>query len=224
MISKLWNYEIQLVPVVLALLVYELPAMFRRIKKLCYVPIYFSVFPLRAINTTLSNYLGEGINDYANLSNYERKKLRRKIISISIWSMGIDSYFVPLIMGIIFSFFLNTNVFYQFIFILLVYKIVTVTISIKNFHWKAIATKKNHFLLVIVYLCYLGVVYEVLKKSYFWSISYISKGNYLGLLFGIKEIIFSRIVPEFIILVLLVSIFSSSITEKKFLDKNGEEI
>jgi len=40
MIDQIWQYKIQFVPVILTLLIYEIPAIIRRTRKLFYVPIY----------------------------------------------------------------------------------------------------------------------------------------------------------------------------------------
>ncbi|MCK4395276.1 MAG: hypothetical protein KAW56_14245 [Candidatus Marinimicrobia bacterium] len=226
MLSRIWNYQIQIIPVIIALLVYELPAFIRRLKRLYYVPVYFSIFPLRAINSKLASYLGEGLAALHDLSEAEREKLRSEIIRVSIISMLLDAYLIPLIMGVIFSLFLKIEIFYQFLFIFIIVKIITITLSLKNFHLYSsdnIGTRKNHILLVVVYICYLGIIYEVLKKSYFWAFSYISEGNYLGMLIRIKEIIFTRAIPEIVIFGLIVYLFIKSITDKKFLYKNEEE-
>jgi|GEM_PF-2913784 len=226
MLTKLWNYQIQIIPVILGLLIYEFPAFIRKLRKLYYVPVYFSIFPLRAINSQLANYLGDGLSALPDLSNVEKEKLRKKIIFISIVSMFIDACLIPLIMGAIFSTFFRPEIFRQFLLIFVIIKIITILLSLKNFHLYSsdnIGTKRNHIRLIIVYICYLGVVYELLRKSYFWAFPYISKGNYLGLLIGIKEIIFSHIIPMILILNLIVYFFTKSITDRKFIDENDGE-
>jgi hypothetical protein len=56
-IEEIWNYKIQIIPIILGILIVEFPNWIRKLKKLYYVPIYFSIFPLRELNQELSYYV-----------------------------------------------------------------------------------------------------------------------------------------------------------------------
>ena len=79
MLNNIWELKVQLIPIILAFLIFEIPTLIQRLKKLCYVPIYFSVFPFTQLNYNLSTYLAE---DYSgeDLSDPEAEEFRKKLI------------------------------------------------------------------------------------------------------------------------------------------------
>ena len=86
MLEQLWQYQLQIIPVIIFLGIFESPAFIRRINKTFYVPVYFSVYPLRQINQDLSTYLGEDdfCDEGCRLDPSQAEALRRKIILTSI--------------------------------------------------------------------------------------------------------------------------------------------
>jgi len=56
-IEEIWNYKIQIIPIILGILIVEFPNWIRKLKKLYYVPIYFSILSLRELNQELSYYV-----------------------------------------------------------------------------------------------------------------------------------------------------------------------
>ena len=120
-----------------------------------YVPIYFSVFPLREINQDLSTYLVEdefiGLGE--RLTDDQADKLRKKIIVVSIISMTIATLLTPVIVGFLSAFYMDKETFFQFIFILLSYKVILLIKSIYQFHLYAVGSIRNRFFLGFIYIC-----------------------------------------------------------------------
>ncbi|MDX6766165.1 MAG: hypothetical protein SFU85_05200 [Candidatus Methylacidiphilales bacterium] len=118
MFQNLWNLEIQLIPVIVALLFIEVPGIIRRFKKLFYVPIYFSIFPFRELNKDLSKYLADDwfFGEGASLSKKELDELQKKIVRNSIISMTISVVVTPAIAGFASSFFLPVSSFWAFLY------------------------------------------------------------------------------------------------------------
>lgn len=116
LLEDIWFARIQLLPVLLTILLFELPAVIRRWKKLLYVPIYFPAFPLREINQDLSTYLAEDefYGEGERLTEQQAETLRRKIIRVSIISMGISALLTPLAVGFVSAFYLSNEVFFSF--------------------------------------------------------------------------------------------------------------
>lgn len=99
-VEKVWSFEIHLFPVMVGLMLYEVPALLRRLRKVYYVPVYFSVFPFRAINQQLSTYLADdflGIGE--NLGKKVVERLRRRLIFTSVVSAFLDAILIPLVFG-----------------------------------------------------------------------------------------------------------------------------
>lgn len=215
-ISEIWNLKLQILPIVISIAIFELPAIIRRWKKLFYVPIYFSVFPLREINEDLSTFLMEdyfiGLGE--RITKVQAEKLRKKIILISIISMLIGALLTPLAVGFASAFYMSKVVFYQFIAILLLYKFVLLSKSIFQFHLHAISSKRNYFLLGLIYICYLGVVFEVLRSSYNWTIPYIQSKQWGNLLSDLSSLVFGKAIIGILILSLITALFVTLITER----------
>jgi hypothetical protein len=160
-LGDIWSWKIQVLPVLLSIFLFEVPAIIRRRKKLFYVPIYFSVFPLRELNQDLSTYLVE--DDFLGLGELltteQAERLRKKIILVSILSMAIGALLTPLIVGFSSAFIMDKDVFVQFITILLMYKVVLLSKSIYQFHLYTVGSTRNILFLGFIYFCYLGVVF-----------------------------------------------------------------
>jgi hypothetical protein len=226
MLETIWAFKIQVLPVLIALLIYEIPALIRRAKKLFYVPIYFSVYPLREINQDLSVYLAEDFffGEGGELSEDQAESLRRKIIFTSVVSASFDAIVTPLVVGFVVALFLAPVLFKQFLVVLIIYKIIAITASIRNFHRHTIATRRNFGLLVLIYACYLGVVYQMLVTSYNWAYPFVLASDWAGLWSSLSGILFGKIIAQGLIFTTIVAIFAHYITDRKIREKNVSEI
>jgi hypothetical protein len=216
-LKEIWNWKIQLLPILLSILLFEAPAIIRRWKKLFYVPIYFSVFPLRELNQDLSTYLVEddfiGLGE--RLTTEQAERLRKKIILVSILSMTIGALLTPLIVGFSSAFYMSNDVFIQFIVILVSYKVVLLSKSIYQFHLYAVGSVRNRVFLGLIYFCYLGVVFEVLRTSFFWTVPYVHTGEWSNLLSDLSALVFGKALVGILILSLLTAVFVSLITDRE---------
>jgi hypothetical protein len=217
MLQDIWSWKIQLLPILLSILLFELPAIIRRWKKLYYVPIYFSIFPLREINQDLSIYLVEDdfIGTGERLTDDQAEKLRKKIILVSILSMAIGALLTPLMVGFVSGFYMSKEVFIQYVVILLIYKIVFLSKSIYQFHLYAVGSVKNRIFLGFIYFCYLGVVFEVLRTSFYWTLPYVHSKEWVNFFSDLSSLVFGKALVGILILSLLTAVFVSLITDRE---------
>ena len=221
MLQELWQYEIQVFPVLICFGIYELPTLLRRLKRTFYVPIYFSVYPLRHINQDLSVYLGEDFTgDGETLDSQEAESLRRKIMFISVTSMTIDALAIPLFTGFLVSFFIEFDIFCQFYFLLFFYKLFTILASLKNSRHHFSPSQWKIPLLIVIYVFYIGVVLEMLNTSYSWAYPFTTQGDWSGLWEAFSRVIFGQIIGQWIVLALFVTVFTSYVTDRKVRQEN----
>jgi len=220
-LDYIWSARVQIVPVALSVFLFELPAIVRRFKKVFYVPLYFSVFPLREINEDLSAYLVEDemYGRGERLSEKEAETLRKKIILVSIVSLAVSALLTPLIVGFISAFILADEIFVQFLVILLTYKTILITKSIISFHYHTVGSGRNIVLLVFTYICYLGVIFEVLRNTYYWTAPYVASGNWANLASDLSGLIFGKFIVGILLLALLTAVFVSLITDRSIRDR-----
>jgi hypothetical protein len=222
MIEEIWNYKLQIIPIILAILMVELPNWIRKLKKLYYVPIYFSIFPLRELNEELSYYLGE---DYfiglgSELNESELKKLKKKIIIDSIISTLISAVLIPTIAGFIFAFIFSKEVLLQSLISIFIYKLVIVSMAVWNFKYHALAKTKNILLLIIIYIGYIGVFIQMIRTSFNWATPYINNNNWTGMANGLAELIFNKGIAQGLILAAVTAIIIALFTDKEIRDEN----
>jgi len=220
--KSIWEYQIQVLPILSSLIIVELPNFLRRLKRFYYIPIYFPIFPFRELNPKLSFYLGE---DYftgigKNLTDSDLERIKRKIIIDSAISIFISAIAIPSISGFLVAFFLNKNLFAQSVLIILIYKSINIIKAIFGFKDHAIASKKNIFILIFIYISFLGVFYQLFDNSYQWARPFIEKENYKGLVRSLSELIFNKGIAQGIILTALAAFFGSLLTDKKIRDEN----
>ena len=222
MIEEIWNYKIQIIPIILGILIVELPNWIRKLKKLYYVPIYFSIFPLRELNQELSYYLGEDyfMGEGSELNETELKKLKKKIIIDSIFSTLISAVLIPAIAGFIFAFIFSKEVLLQSLIAIFIYKLVIVSMAIWNFRYHAIASSKNIFLLILIYIGYIGVFIQMIRTSFNWASPYILDENWSGMASGLADLIFNKGIAQGLILASVTAIIVAFFTDKEIRNEN----
>jgi hypothetical protein len=223
--QEIWNYQLQIVPVLLFLAIYETPAFLRRLNKTFYVPIYFSVYPLRQINQNLASYLGDDVYVGEEVTADEAEAFRKQIIAVSAVSAIIDAVLVPLMIGLVAAFLLTEAVFYQFIAVLLAYKVVTVTMSLLNSDLHLIEAKWKTAALSAIYMLYLGLIFEMSKTAFFWAEPYVASADWAGLWSAFSAFVFGKILAQGIVFAGAVAIFTNFIADRKIREKrlSGDE-
>jgi hypothetical protein len=221
MLSELWSWKIQILPILLTVLLFESPAIIRRWKKLFYVPIYFSVFPLKELNQDLATYLIEddmiGLGE--RLTPDQVEKLRKKIIVLSVVSMTIGALFAPLLTGFISAFYMTKEIFIQFMVIFILYKAIFLVKSIVQFHHHAIGTVRNRVILSAIYVSYLGVIFEIMRSTFNWTAPYVQSGSWSNLFSDLSTLIFGKAILGILILGLLTAVFVSWITDRELRER-----
>ncbi|MEW7984568.1 MAG: hypothetical protein ACH255_21035 [Candidatus Thiodiazotropha sp.] len=222
MLEQIWQYKIQIVPVLIFLMLFEFPAFIRKLKKTFYVPIYFSVYPLRQINQDLSTYLGEDdfYDEGWRLDSAQAEALRRKIIFTSVVSAAIDALAVPLLVGLVAAFLLEEAVFVQFVTVLAVYKVISIILSLRNSHLHILNSKWKNTLLAIIYIAYIGIIVEMLRTSYFWAVPFVTTSDWTGMLSSFSAFVFGKTLAQGLVFAFLVAIFSNFIADRRLREQN----
>lgn len=221
-LETLWGYKIQILPVIVTLALTELPNIIRRFKKFYYIPIYFSIFPLRELNPNLALYLGEDyfIGQGATLKKDEVARIKKKIILDSAISMLLSSIIIPWVVGFLTAFYLDNNLFVQSVVAMFIYKLINIIQAVLDFKDHAVGSRKNISLLIFIYIAYLGVFFQLMSNSYDWARPFILVGNYKELLKSLSELIFSKGIAQGLLLAGLAAFFGSLITDKNIREEN----
>lgn len=221
-LEYLWNYKIQILPIVLFFLIYEAPSFIRRLKKTFYVPIYFSIYPFRRINQDLSIYLAD--DDFfgfgQDLEESKAEALRKKIMITSIVSGALDALIIPLVVGFIAAAWLSKEIFYQFMVMLIIYKVIAIVFSLYNNHFREILGGWKMPLLFLIYFFYIGLVFEMMRTSYEWASPFMDKSDFIGLFFSFSELFFGKILAQGVVFVVIIAIFSDLIADRKLRRRN----
>ena len=225
MILAVWRFEVQVAPVLLTILLFESVAIIRKLKKLYYVPIYFSVFPLREINQDLSKFLADDyfIGEGERLTDRELELVRKKIIFVSVISMFVSSILTPLFVGFLAAFYSTREIFVESVAVLLIFKTITLLFSIRNFHYHAVASRRNVAILASIYFLYIGVIYQMLLFSFEWAIPFVEGERWSELLSELGNLFFGKVVAQGIILALVVGVFTNLVADREVRIKNLDE-
>ncbi|MFG0252756.1 MAG: hypothetical protein ACF8NJ_07790 [Phycisphaerales bacterium JB038] len=220
LLTGVWGFQIQIVPVALAVLLLEVPNWIRRRQKFFYVPLYFSVFPLRELNADLAHYLGEDY--FLGLKNTPGAALdlRRRIMFTALLSLVLSALVIPAFAGVASALFLPTTVLPQFIAVFIMYTLIRVARAIVNFPRHAIGSRRNTALLSLIYFGYIGVAAHTIARTYGFARAYVERGEWGGLILAISHAVFSRIVVEFLLLALLTAAFTSVVMDREIRKEN----
>lgn len=226
MLGYLWNIKIQIMPVVISLIICELPAMTRWFYKLPYIPIYFTVFPFTFLNRNLSLYLGNDFpyNDIDNLTEADIELLRKRIIIISLISIPLFAIVTPFIGGFLSVFFLPQESFLGFCAIFICYKLFGMIEAAHDFGSHAVANKKTMMCFLFIYLVYFGVFLNVFGTTYDWAKPFVSTGDWIGLLKSSYFELVKNIIINALILGLLSGLAYTAITDRKLRDQIDERL
>jgi hypothetical protein len=220
LLAELWLARVQIVPVLLALGILELPGIIQKRFRLAYVPIYFAVFPLGELNKDLSIYLGEDYWYGGDISENEAEDLRKQILFKSILSMAIAALAIPLFTGFLTAFFLTADSLTHFIILAVLLKLSRILRSVWDFPQHANGTTRNRLLLALIYFLYLGVLVQMILLAYHWTRPFIDARNWSGLAVSLGDLLFTRVVAEAIVLSLLTAAFVALIADRNLRQKN----
>lgn len=219
-LTRLWTLQVQVFPVLIALLVLELPGFIQRRYRLAYVPIYFTLFPLGELNKDLSVYLGEDFWYGSHLTDAEAEDLRRSLMFKSMLSMTLAALVVPLLTGFIVSFFLAPAILSEFLMCAIVLKSYRIVRAVHDFPQHANGTLRNRLFLGFIYLLYLGVLVQMIFMSYQWTRPLVTAGDWSAILSGVSDFLFAKIVAQLVIVSLLTAAFVSIVADRNLRIQN----
>ena len=219
-LSQVWLVRVQLVPVLFALGILELPGILQKRFRLAYVPIYFAVFPLGELNKDLSIYLGEDYWYGGDITDIEAEALRKQILFKSILSMAIAALAIPLLTGFLTAFFLPSESLRHFLILAVLLKLARILRSVRDFPQHANGTARNRLLLALIYFLYVGVLVQMILLAYHWTGPFIDTGDWSGLVGSLGDLLFTRVVAQAIILSLLTAAFVALIADRNLRQKN----
>lgn len=139
-------------------------------------------------------YTGDGWIDYFIEDDKEAAKLKKRVVVISTFSSMIDIIIVPSVMAILWAGFLTEKQFYTCVALLVAITIVRFAHSYIDFynHYSTKNKVLKHFLLVYYFLV-IGSIFFIMTKTYKWTPLFFEVGNYLGLLYNIGDLVFTKV-------------------------------
>lgn len=189
--SVVWTYKVSLVPVLLTYLLFDFPAIVRKLTRVAYVPIYFVVFPLGHSDQLYAEYLNEddfyGIGQTMTLK--EKQALRRKLQSTAIISMVFAAVIAPWLCGFVSAFYLTRAQFVEFLVFFFVVKIFLIFKSLWNLRQDSrAASQPPAFISVVgIYVLFLVFVWYGLTKSFDWTSNHMGSKGIAGLLAALAD-------------------------------------
>ncbi|MCX5885707.1 MAG: hypothetical protein NT096_07340 [Proteobacteria bacterium] len=221
-LKSIWGYKIQVLPILCAFSLIEIPHFIRRWKKLYYVPNYFVVFPFNEINQDLSLYLADDyfLGQGQDLSETEIESTRKRIITTSIVSFILTAVLTPLFAGFVSAFFLTKSLMYQFLLIYLVYKAYHIINSFYFTLHHVFSTRRNLALIIATYIVFFGVTVEMFRTAFNWASPFIISKNWTGLGSALLSMMFGKFIVFILIITVLSTLFTKAILDRKFRDDN----
>lgn len=217
MLETIWNYKLQITPVLFSAFVLESLNILRRHKNIAYTPLYFAIYPLYEINTDLAAYLNHDRFPVENRSidDYELRKLRKKIISTSILSIVLTALVVPVVCGFIFAFYLEKELLWATVLLVILYKTPGMYKTISSFkYYEPGEPRRNRLLLILVYVSYLGVLFQLTYDSYLWTKPFVSQNDWSGLFYNISNLLFTKGIAGGLLVAIFAWIFTTLITDR----------
>ena len=115
-VQSLWHWALELLRIIIALVIYFAPVIYRRWKKLVYTPLYFSVYFFTELkDNVIDEYFGSGVSVSHTQDKGEANTVRNNTaILTSIASAALDTVILPACVAFIWLWPLSLN-FIEFI-------------------------------------------------------------------------------------------------------------
>jgi hypothetical protein len=122
--ERVWEFKLSLLPVLLTYLLFDAQAIFRRITRKAYVPIYFMFFPLGHSDKLYAQYFNEDdvywVGD--SMAPEQKVALRNRIRRHAIISMVLAAVIAPWVCGFLSALYLTRPQFVEFVWFLMIVK------------------------------------------------------------------------------------------------------
>ena len=168
LLTAIWSYKISLVPVLATYLLFDLPAIFRKLTGVAYVPIYFIFFPSGHSDRLYAQYFNEDYMycDGVSMSDAEKRKLRHRIQATAIFSMVFATVVAPWLCGFVSAFYLESNQFTEFLWFLIIVKLTLITTALFKLRGEsdAVRTGYSFYYVMVLYAAYLILVWRGLHQ------------------------------------------------------------
>ena len=189
-LRAVWEFDIPLIPVLLTLFLFDLPALMRRATRRYYLPIYFMFFPLAYSDRMYAEYFKEddfyGVGQ--DLSPRQRAALRTRIVAVSIVSMVLAALVAPILCGLIAATYLDEQTFRKFVICLLIYKSATLIRSLSNLRYVSfLQSARSKIGVIIIYALYLVLIYQGVTIAFGWASPRIDAHGIVGASFLFLE-------------------------------------
>ncbi|MCR2805948.1 hypothetical protein [Paenibacillus soyae] len=217
--STIWNWQIEPLPILISLLVYFLPVIWREKRSDAYTPLYFSIYPLAKLNVPLSRYLGKSyLYDYFDEEDAEKEKKVMKIKSV--YSAIIFVVVTPVFISVIWTLYLTEKQFYivaAFVLLSILYRFIKSTYFFN--HYTYIPRRK---LIGTFYFLILLIFSYILIRSHLWISPLLQKKEYLKILTSAGDFILINIVINILLVAIIIPTLISIVFNKDERKKNLE--
>ncbi|MDZ4791330.1 MAG: hypothetical protein SGJ17_09015 [Hyphomicrobiales bacterium] len=187
--SLVWSYQFSLVPVLVTYLIFETPALIRRLTKIAYVPLYFIFFPSGHSDSLYAQYFNEDhfYPEGASMSDAQKIALRHRIQATAIFSMIFACILAPWICGFFSAFYLTKSQFIEFLIFWILMKFALLTWVLIELRNDSEVSRKSFGLILLFYLFYFILVILGLTKSFDWTYTNLDSKGFIGLIGALVE-------------------------------------
>jgi hypothetical protein len=189
--AEIWAYKFSLAPVLVTYLLFDLPAIVRRVTRVAYVPIYFIFFPLGHSDRLYAQYFNE---DYiygvgASMNDEQKRKLRHRIQATAILSMVFATIIAPWLCGFICAFYLTPTQFVEFVWFLIAVKATILFFILLKLRGEspAVKTGNSFYYVIVLYVAYLFLIWRGVTKAFEWTHTNLQSNGILGLSTGLLD-------------------------------------
>jgi hypothetical protein len=226
--SVAWSYKISLIPVLVTYLLFDFPAIVRKLTGIAYVPIYFLIFPMGHSDQLYAEYLNEddfyGVGQ--TMTPAEKKNLRRRIQATAVFSMVFAAVVAPWFCGFISAFYLQPQQFTEFLAFLFIVKVYLIGKSLWNLRQESRAAMHfSAFMSVVgIYVMYLGFVWHGLNNSFVWTSAHLSSKGLSGLAIALAEYAYQDLIINVGIVAALTWAFNVKLTDPENITRVDEYV
>lgn len=221
----LWNYKISLIPVLATYVLFDFPAVIRRLTGLAYLPIYFIFFPLGHSDRLYAQYFNEDwfYGDGLTMSETQKRSLRTKLRLTAIFSMFFAAILAPYLCGFTSAFYLTKNQFVEFLWFLLAAKTLILIFVLKRLREESPAARKSFHYIILIYVTYLFLIWRGLTKAFEWTHAHLELSGVLGVVIGLLEYAYVDIFINVVIVGALTWAIMTKFTEPKNIERLHDE-
>lgn len=203
--------------VIIALVIFYIPTVLRRLTRLSYTPIYFAIYRFQGIRIDFARYFPE-YEDLSQRTPDEQNVLTHQWLRITVFSAFLDAVVIPLLVGAVIAWWLSPRLFTWFLAAFVTVKVLELSKGAWDFRRRHAGPTDKAWVLILIYIGYVLVCYEMLRTSFAWAHPAAAQYDVVTFFQNAGALVFGKLVVGILLISVIGVLFSEYVLHTRASD------